>query len=620
MLSPGTYHLLLPKEPAKLAALRVAVLARYKADPEFARGMWRMCQADIFLWIDLFVWQFNPLKDGAEIGAFVLRPFQAEILRTLLDAKEAGDDVVIEKSREMGGTYLCLLLLLWFAIFHTNKKLLVISRNEEAACSRADPLSVFWKIECVLKYLPDSMVGEVKRHKKSFRFVRTNSYVTGTASTHAAGVGDRAAMIFLDEFSQVEDDKEMRQGTANTSDFRVFNGTHLGTDKEFYNLCAHSPEIKKVQMHWSMDPDKAKGLYQYDPLRPSVPVLLDAGFSFPPDYPFVLDGSPTGGPRPGVRSPWYDKKAAKIGSTHGVAMDLDINPTGSVDQFFDAIVIRRLVDAARPPLWRGDLRYDRDSGVPSGLVESPDGIVHLWTVPDLSGRVAPAPYGAGTDLGEGVGATASTLSIFDGRTGTKVCQVEVFDMDIHRFAALAVALCRWFCDTEGRPALLCWEKSGSLASHFKKDLADLDFWRIYYHTTAEATVAVVSDIPGFYPTPQAKGQLLRDYKFGLRDGECVNYSEKSLRQTLAFTVNPKGEPLHPSDRTHGSGVRARDHGELVIADALGWMMVRKLDARRVAEKSEKELERDPPYGSIAYRRKQREMVAAEEPLELYWSE
>src|SRR5260370_34363113 len=134
----------------------------------------------------------------------------------------------------------------------------------------------------------------------------------------------------IDEFSQIEEDYEVLHRTSDTTGCRIFNFTHKGLGTAAYEL-TQRVDMRKLNLHWSQHPHKKKGLYRYDTEAKHV-VSLDAGFQHDPDYSFITDGSPTGGPCPGLRSPWYDKECRRKGSARAVAMDLDIDPRGSVSQ------------------------------------------------------------------------------------------------------------------------------------------------------------------------------------------------------------------------------------------------------------------------------------------------
>jgi hypothetical protein len=147
--------------------------------------------------------------------------------------------------------------------------------------------------------------------------------------------------MFIDEFSQIQEDTEVRHRTSDTAGCRLFNGTHMGTTTEFYKM-SKMPEIRKFVMHWTRHPYKREGLYRYDEKSNRIQVL-DKSYVYPDDARFVHSSAPAGGPCPGIRSPWYDDQCVRKGHPTAVAMDLDIDAGGSVAQFFDAITIRELV-------------------------------------------------------------------------------------------------------------------------------------------------------------------------------------------------------------------------------------------------------------------------------------
>src|ERR1051326_4444421 len=160
--------------------------------------------------------------------------------------------------------------------------------------------------------------------------------------------------MFIDEFSRITEDREVLGSTADTTGARVFNFTHMGLDTAACEL-SQRPDVRKLVLHWSQHPDKRPGLYQ---VTAGVVEKLDPAYQYPADYPFVTDGSPTGGPFPRLRSPWYDEECRRRQSPRDVAMHLDINPQGAMAQFFNALVIRQLQEQhAAAPLWEGDVAF-----------------------------------------------------------------------------------------------------------------------------------------------------------------------------------------------------------------------------------------------------------------------
>lgn len=577
MLSPGRHHERVPRGMRENARVRRELLHAAE-DRLVRRRLWEMCRSDVLFYINSFVFQFNPNKHGGEVGPFVTWPFQDDAVRSMLECIEDGEDLVIEKSREMGATWLCGIVFDWLARFHEWKKFLVISRNADAVDKADDTDSVFWKLDHIDRYLPDWMREGRDRKRMLITYGRTNSQIAGTASTGLAGVSGRATAIFVDEYSLIREDAEVRQGTASTSKCRIFNGTHRGIGTEFNKLC-EQVDMRKLRMHWTQHPDKVAGLYRSS----SPPEIMDKSFQFAPEFEFVMDGTPAGGPFPGIRSPWYDKQAKKIGNSRGVAMDLDINPEGSSSQVFDPLVIRELTTYCEEPHWIGNVLYDRDTGDEPELVPTPGGRVKLWVRPRLQGGVLRLPvgkYAAGADIATGSGHTPSCLTVAEGRgngTGRKVLEFSNAQISSDEFAVFCVAVCRLFRDENGSTAFFAWENAGP-GVRFGLKVVELGYRRIYYKTDDFDIRQKATMKPGWYPSEAAKRELIESYMAALGNRIFENPSRDALAETLRFEYKSgtSGGIGHANEDTDDPAAARKNHGDLVIADALAYKMMKSL--------------------------------------------
>jgi hypothetical protein len=599
MLSPGVWHEGVPRTPAENLAWRYEIAERCRF-PAYQRAAKHICSQDILFYVNTFGWQTNPNKSGSEVGPFVTWGFQDECLLELLSCVETGRDAVIEKSREMGASWLCLWLFEWLWHFKRDKKFLVVSRSEDAVDS-PEPDSLFWKIDFIHRHLPDWLMPagwNPKKHRTSLRFENpeTFSYLTGQASTGRAGVGGRATAMFIDEFSQIKEDRLLYGRTADTTKCRIFNGTHTGIGTKFYELCQRDT-VKKVRLHWSQHPQKNKGLYRSSKDH-NLPEIVDESYPFPPDYPFVTDGTPAGGHEPGLRSPWYDAECIRRDSSRDVAMDLDIDAKGSTSQFFDPLLIRTLrVRYARPPVWVGTLLHD-EAGTPRELVEDERGNVHLWRPLTPWGRPPLGLYAAGADISAGTGATPSCLSILDANTGEKVCAVADPFLDAEAFARLVVPLLRFFTDSSETPAKLAWEMQGP-GVQFSGEVLRLGFFHFHRrrneHSLAKKENA---DAPGWYPSPAAKRKLMEEYRAALKARHFENADDQALAECLDFEYTRDGvEHAGIEGGDDPSGARV-NHGDRVVADALAWMMAVDLTGFRGQRKRDRN---QPPHGPPDFR-------------------
>jgi hypothetical protein len=595
MLSPGQFHKMVPKDPIANLLFRQKLLERARNNPKLQQGIREACQVDILFWINTFVWQYNPQKaDGLQPGPFITWPVQDMVLMKEPDEKtpnqagilwcmENNQSLLLEKSRDMGASWLCLLAFDWRFLFHKWMKFLCISRSEEAVEKTGDTDSLFWKLDWVHNYLPNWLLPRhgVERSRCYFGNKDLGSSITGQASTGLAGVGGRATAMFIDEFSVIRQDTEVRAFSASTTNCRIFNGTHRGLDTEMYRI-SKQPEIKKLTIHWTQHPEKVAGLYRSQP----VPDPIDKKFHYPLNFLFQRDGKPSGGPFPGLRSPWYDKKCAQIGNEMRIAMDLDINPERSVSGYFDALLIHNLIrEHCQPPWWEGDLIYDRDTGKPDRFVKRSGGRVKLWCPLDVGGRPPVDKYGAGLDPSTGTGASNTCLSLASATTGEKVLEIADPSLGTVEAAEFFHAVFMMFLDKHGDPPLVGWQIAGPGAK-FKQRLCDeLGYMRVYRRVTDPFVMfAKDSDKVGLDATVKTTRPMLDDYAESLRKREFLNRSEMAMKEALAWKYNDKGEPEWAGSIPDDPSGARDNHGDRSMSDIICNKMIRVIGAYKAPDK------------------------------------
>ncbi len=604
MLSPGQDYLIVPKDLKANLKFRLAVLEKALVDKQFRNGLIEICKKDFLFYVNVFVWQANPKKKGGgEVGPFISWPFQDRSALCEIPGEEGilwcienDEDFVVEKSREMGATWWFIIIMDWLDRFHPYHDSLMISKSAQAVDGPSRN-SLFGKLRFIHEHLP-LWLHDPDKHidNKMYQGYSNKSTATGESSTGRAGVGGRASEMFIDEFSQIEEDWEVYHRTAATTGCRMFNGTHMGLGTAFYAL-TQNEFVKKIQFHWTQHPDKNQGLYSWDiaekKLRywkyndqtDSLEELEKPEFKYRPGFVFDKTGKPTGGPHPSVRSPWYDKEFRRIGENESeMARDQDINPKGSVSQFYNALVIKQLkADFGCYPYWEGELRYDKENGTPLELVPTVGGRVKLW-LNLRDGKPPFSEYGAGADISNGVGATPSCLSIMDGRTGEKVLEYSNAHIDAKEFGVFCVAMCRLFCDENGEGAKICWEHQGPGSPFGQTVWKILNYRNLYYATQEHSMKQTVSDNPGWNPTGPNRLNLHTQYRSALFDRRCLNRSITALDETLAFKHTDKGSVEHSGFASKENKSAAREnHGDVVIADALACKMVIGDKKARIAE-------------------------------------
>lgn len=578
MLSPASHHRLVARDLAGNLAQRKRLLQAAATDRSVQKQLVRMCREDILFYVNFAVWQYNP-RAVPRVSPFVLWPFQEEaIIETVRLWIGDEKDMVWEKSRELGATWLALVISDWMCLFHEWEKFLVMSHTEDAVNRPEDPDSLFWKLDFMHARLPAWLARGVQRRKHVITFPATNSTITAAATTERSGIGGRGKVL-LDEFSKHRAAREILAQTYDTGP-RLFIGTHYGAETTFNEL-ARRPDIHKIVMHWSQHPKKCPGLYRPDPKRPTLPLILDKSYQFPEDYRFILDGAPTGGPHPGLRSPWYDEECRKRNDSRDVAMHLDIDPQASAKQFFDPVRIYKLIADAREPVWEGEFEADV-YGHKIEMREEKGGRLRLWVRPDGFGNLPVAQYTGGADVSGGTGATNSCLSLIDADRGLVVGEWADPRTEEREFAQLCAAVCRWLKDKNGSGAYFVWDACGQNGTKFSNEMTFLGYSNIYYDQTsstassrkAKPTIARTRR-PGFYARPETKYAAIKDYRNAIYDGRLADRSERCLKETLRIEYDKNTAEIQHAERDtirDPTGAK-KNHSDLVTSRWLAYMLV-----------------------------------------------
>ncbi len=594
MLSPGQFHKRVPREMQANIRWRLYVAEKAKGNRELQQAVCWACKNDIIFFINTFIIQINP--ELRELGPFILFPYQEVAIlggeveiggekyfqEGLLACVEDRKDVRWPKSREGGASWIVLMVIEWLCNFHVNVNAGAISRDEDSVDKLGDPNSLFEKVRVMLKYLPDWMNKISKDKKMGFQWSNGNTF-TGEANVGSANVGGRLTILLIDEFGQFDKNgEEIYDFTSDVTHCRVFVFTHKDQSGMAYQLCydAKFQGMRQIITHWSQHPLKNKGLYRVDK-ETGRPIVLDKQFDFTKikDFQFVTEYRPVGGPCPGIRSPWYDEED-KRRSERDRSMNLDIDPKGASDQFFDPYRIGVLkAEHCRPPRWVGNLSYDKTTGTPKELIEDQEGFIKLWISPKSSRELPRMRAGAGADISAGVGASPQCLSVMNADSGEKVLEyanANIFQID---FAVFCVAILNMFKDEDGTHPMLIWEIQFAMA--FEMKIREL-FYRPFWIRRDESAIGKPRDNKGRAGQSTSRGAFYRqmtEYRHDLYNGNVINRSEIAMDENLNFVYTSTGEGViyKPKGKAKQDGSGAKiHHGDIPVADSLAAKVIREM--------------------------------------------
>ena len=564
----------------------------YKAvakDPELIGDLRQACANDILFWINVFGWTYNPKAHPYKKVPFVTYPFQDRMITQFCQGIAQDDsihdeaqDIFVEKSRDMGLSWMCCLTFLWFWHFRELESFLVVSRNDDYVDNIENPKSLFWKLDFFLDNEPPWLRPRIDRKKNHLMNLETGSVINGEATTKDVGRGDRRSCILLDEFAAVEQQAKVLASTRDSTNVRIINSTPQGATNEHYRL-SQSPYILKLRAHWTEHPKKSAGLYTS---KNGILEILDKKYKFQTDgkeinYPFILDNQ--------VRSPFYDAECRRAGSVKEIKQELDINYLGSGDQFFNDEAITNIIETfCKKPILVGELEYEAEIGEPLEFVEKPEGCLKIWRHPPHRGSLR-NDFALGIDVSGGTGASNSVIAVWSKVTKEKVAEYTNPHMRPESLASVAIALAKWYGNSQ-----LIWELNGP-GRQFGDQVVNMRYQNIYMRQSEDTIKKAKrrSMIPGFAATGDNKLALLSAYRKGIDDQEVCNRSKDAMHECrfYIYTTDRKVEHSGAANADDPSGAKD-NHGDRVIADALAWKLVYEPPAQRREEEEYK-----PAYGS-----------------------
>ena len=598
------FYSLVPKGLLENIEYRNEVRSRAEADHRFRRDIVDMCRADILFWINVFVYTFDPrLKPPHPTTVpFVSYPFQDDAIEVLTSSLGV-EDVVICKSRDMGASWLCLLVFLHSWQFSPHRvSFMLVSRTESLVDKTEDMDALMPKLDFALDAEPYWLVPRYSRTKLHLFNEETKSVIDGVSTTGNVGRGGRRSCVLMDEHAAFErsDGYEALAATQKNTNCRFFNSTPQGVANAYYDMWKN-PHTRKLSFHWSEHPVQNRGLYTS---KNGKLEIMDEEYEYPKDYQFILDGK--------LRSPYYDGECRRTPVDSLIAQELDMDFLGSGSPFFTPDEIKKAeLEQALSPFDVGHLEVDSESGKGTSFTSERSGQLRLWLhlVRKKDGDVPPDDrrYVVGADIAVGSGASDSCLSVLDTKTGEKVAEYVNSHINPVDFADLAVGLSWWF-----NGAFLIWEENGPGLA-FGLRVVEKGYSNIYYRPKDISSMKKkLTDKPGWFSTPKSKKALLTSYGTALATGDFVNRSKEAIREMGFFVYLADNSIGHVQAQGALDPTGNKDnHGDRVIADALAWHGMKERPDRRKEERPA------VPVGSMAWRRQKRKFTGKPQVVRVY---
>ena len=359
------------------------------------------CKEDIIFFIEVFCYTKDPRRDPSVLP-FICYDFQIDAILEIRRCIVVQLDILLEKSRDMGASWIVLYVLFYLWLFESGSDFRVGSRKEEFVDKAKIIDTLFEKLRFSLGFLPSWMLpqGFIWREHSTFMKLynpELGNAIVGESANENFGSGGRSRAIMLDEFSKWDPNPAVAAwtSTADVTKCRIVVSTPKGSGNKFGQLAlgTSGEKISKITLHWTLHPFKAKGAYYLDG-ELKIPIESTAK-----SFELWKSGIK-------VRSPWYDAED-KRRTASDLAQEVDIDYLASGSPFFDIISLKK----QKP--WAHYTRQNPLGAIPHGrhitahivenngkieMREDKEGWLRIFEMPDTKNR----QYTQAGDTSEGL--------------------------------------------------------------------------------------------------------------------------------------------------------------------------------------------------------------------------
>lgn len=210
-------------------------------DPKTAKGAYEYYRTNPIDFIEHWCVTYDP-RNGAnglpKKMPFVLFDRQKDLVRFLLGCLEDSENGLIEKSRDMGATWVCCAVSVWMWIYDEGVSVGWGSRKADLVDRLGDPDSIFEKIRIIINNLPDFLVPPKFSAKDNMHYMRIINPHTGATlkaeSGDGIGRGGRSKLYMCDEAAHYERPELIEASLADNTNCRIDFSSVNGTANVFY--------------------------------------------------------------------------------------------------------------------------------------------------------------------------------------------------------------------------------------------------------------------------------------------------------------------------------------------------------------------------------------------------
>lgn len=246
---------------------RVDALKKLRDEPGLVPAVKKFYAEHPIEFIEDWAMTFDPRAVERGLPAtmpFVLFDKQVEFIDWMVDRWRGREDGIVEKSRDVGASWLCVAFAVWMWTFHAGTVIGFGSRKESYCDDLNNPNSLFWKVRSFISYLPQELQPEGWNEKKHAPYMKIINPENGSSMIAEAGDnigrGGRTSIYICDEAAFFEHAEAIDAALSQTSNCKIYVSTPNGSGNPFYRK-RHSGKYPVFSFDWKDDPRKDQAWY-----------------------------------------------------------------------------------------------------------------------------------------------------------------------------------------------------------------------------------------------------------------------------------------------------------------------------------------------------------------------
>lgn len=272
-----------------------------EADPELRQLIRATCQTSLRTWAQDWCWAYDPRLVGMlglnGVIPFVHFPKQVELLDWIQEVLANGDNGLIEKSREMGVSYILTQFAQWGWQYVDGFSFAFGSRKLDMADTLDDPDSLLEKVRINIRMQPAFLLPrgfQIAKHSKHKLIINpANGNTLSAEGGDDQGRGGRKTARCLDEYASQPRAKRIDAAVSNTCRSVFYVSTPKGMGNDFAHK-RFSGKLPVFTISYKDDPRKDELWLQeqwakWDALTVEQEILLNysatvEGVAIPADW------------------------------------------------------------------------------------------------------------------------------------------------------------------------------------------------------------------------------------------------------------------------------------------------------------------------------------------------